>query len=75
MAKGENHEGKRRERDAVREFQAIYEENFWSTWLREGERGKEERRARAEKNEEEKGEKRKTEEEKEENETGTVKRR
>ena len=34
-------------------------ENFWSSWLREDERGKEERMAKAEKKEEEKGEKRK----------------
>ena len=46
-----------------------------SSWLREDERGKEERMAKAEKNEEEKGEKRKREEEKEENETVTIKRR
>ena len=60
------------EGNAVREFQAMHEENFWSNWLREDERGKEERTARAEKNEEEKGEKRKREDEKEENETGTL---
>ena len=63
------------EGDAVREFQAMHEENFLSNWLREDESGKEERNARTEKNEEEKGEKRKREEDKEENETGTVKRR
>ena len=46
---------------------------FWSNWLREDERGKEERTAKAEKNEEETGEKRKREVEKEENKTGRVK--
>ena len=63
------------EGDAVRriEHKAVHDENFWSTWLREDSRGKEERKARAEKNEEEKGEKR--EEEKEENERRTVNRR
>ena len=53
----------------------MHEEDFWSSWLREDERGKEERMAKAERNEEEKGEKMKREEEIEENETGTVKRR
>ena len=61
--------------DAVREYKAIHEENFWSSWLRKEERGKEEKTARAEKKEEERGEKRKREEEKAENETGTVTRR
>ena len=46
------------EGDAVREYRAMHEENFWSSWLWEDERGKEERMAKAEKNEEEKGEKR-----------------
>ena len=63
------------EGDAVREYKAMHEENFWSSWLREDERGKERRMAKAEMNEVEKGEKRKGEEEKEENETGTVKRK
>ena len=63
------------EGDAVREYKATHEENFWSSWLREEERGTEERMAKTEKNEEEKGDKRKREEEKEENETVTVKRR
>ena len=63
------------EGDAVREYKAMHEENFWSNWLKEDERGKEERKARAEENEEERGEKRKREEENEENETGTVRRR
>ena len=63
------------EGDAVRENRAMHEENFWNSWLREDERGKEERTARAEKNEEERGEKRIIEEEKEENQTGSVKRR
>ena len=62
------------EGDVVREYKAMHEENFWSSWPREDERGKGERTAKAEKKEEEKGEKRKSEEEKE-NETGTVKRR
>ena len=43
---------------AVREYVAMHEENFWSSWLSEDERGKEKRMAKAEKNEEEKGEKR-----------------
>ena len=59
--------------DVVRECKAMHEEDFWSSWKREGERGKEERMAKAEKNEEEKGEKRKREEEKEENETDLLK--
>ena len=63
------------EGDPVRGYKGMHEENFWSNWPREDERGKEERTARAEKNEEEKGEKRKREEEKEENQTGTVRRR
>ena len=37
------------EGDAVRKFKAVHEENFWSKWLREDERGKEERIAKAEK--------------------------
>ena len=45
------------EGDAVRECRAVHEENFWSSGLREDERGKEERTARAEKNEEERCEK------------------
>ena len=63
------------EGDAVREYRAMHEENFWSSCLREDERGKEERMAKAEKNEEEKGEKRKREEEEEENKSGRAKRR
>ena len=63
------------EGDGEREYTAMHEEYFWSSWLREDERGKEESMAEAEKNEEEKGEKRKREEEKEENGTVTVKRR
>ena len=50
-------------------------EHVESSWLREDERGEEERTARAEKKEEEGGEKRKRVEEKEENEMETVKRR
>ena len=34
----------------------MHEENFWSNWLREDERGKEERMAKTEKNEEERRE-------------------
>ena len=45
------------EGDAVRENRTMHEENFWSSWLRENVRGREERVAKAEKNEEEKGEK------------------
>ena len=63
------------EGDAVREYRAVHEENFWSSWLREEEGSKEERTAQAEKKEEQRGEKRQREEEKEENETETVKRR
>ena len=62
--------------DAVREYKTMHEENFFSSWLREFMRGKEERAAKAsEKNEKESGEKRKREEEKEENQTERVKRR
>ena len=49
------------EGDAVREYRAMHEENFWSSWPREDERGKKEKTKR--------------EEEKEEKETVTVKRR
>ena len=45
----------------------MHEEDFWSKWLREDHRGKEERMAKAERKEEETSEKRKREEEKEEN--------
>ena len=63
------------EGDVVRENKAMHQEDFWSSWLRDGEKSKEERTAEAEvKGEEEEG-KRQREEEKEENETGTVKRR
>ena len=41
--------------DAVRECKAMHEENFWRNWLREDERGKEERTAKSEKNEEKRG--------------------
>ena len=63
------------EGDVVKESKAMHEEDFWSSWPREDERGKEERMAKAERNDEEKGETRKREEEKEEIETRTVKRR
>ena len=59
---------------AVREYRTMHEENFWNSWPREDERGKEEKMAKTEKNEE-RGEKRKREEDREENETVTVKRR
>ena len=52
------------EGDAAREYKVMQEEGFWSSWLREGEKSKEERKVKAEGNEEEKGEKRKREEEK-----------
>ena len=38
-----------KEGDVVKEFQAMHEEDFWSSWLREDERGKEERMAKTEK--------------------------
>ena len=60
------------EGDVVREFKAMHEEDFWSSWLREDEK---EREAEAEGKGEEEGEKRKREEEIEENETVTVERR
>ena len=48
------------EGDVVKEFKAMHEEDFWSSWLREDERGKVERMAKkTERKEEEKGEKRK----------------
>ena len=34
------------EGDAAREYKAMHEENFWSSWLRGDERGKEERMAK-----------------------------
>ena len=37
------------EGDVVREFQAMQEEDFWSRWLREDEKSKEEREVEAEK--------------------------
>ena len=30
----------------MKEFKAMHEEDFWSSWLREDERGREERKAR-----------------------------
>ena len=39
------------EGDVAREYKAMHEENFWSSWLREDERGKGERMAKAEKKE------------------------
>ena len=77
LGKRKNNEERRElpneEGDVVRECKAMHEEDFWSSWIREDERGKEERTAKAEKNEEEKGEKRKRVEEKEENETNLLK--
>ena len=35
------------EGDAVREYKAMHEENFWSNWPREDERSKEERTTKA----------------------------
>ena len=35
------------EGDVVEQFQAMHEENFLSSWLREDERGKEERMAKS----------------------------
>ena len=62
------------EGDAVREYNALHEENVLSSWLREDGREKEERRAKmSDENEEERGEKRKRKEEKEENKTERVK--
>ena len=36
------------EGDVVREFQAMHEEDFWSSWVREDEKSKEERKDEAE---------------------------
>ena len=60
------------EGDVVRESEAVHEEDFWSSWLREGEKSKGESKIEAEGKREVEGEKRKREEEKEENETVTV---
>ena len=62
------------EGDVVREYKAMHEEDFWSSWLREDEKSKEERKVETEEGGVE-GEKRKREEEKEEHETETVTRR
>ena len=59
------------ESDVVREYEAMHEEDFWSSWPREDERGKEEGKAKTERKEE----RVKREEQKEENEAVTVKRR
>ena len=37
------------EGNAVKEYKAMHEEDFWSSWLREDERSKEERKAKTEK--------------------------
>ena len=56
------------EGDVIREYKAMHEENFLSSWSREDGREKEERTVEmSNENEEEKGEKRRREEEKEEN--------
>ena len=47
------------EGDVVSQFKAMHEEDFWSSWLREDEKSKEERKAEAEGKGEEEGEKRK----------------
>ena len=51
----------------------MHEEDFWSCWLREDERGKQERKAKTERKEEERV-KRGKKKQNEENETVTVKR-
>ena len=59
------------EGDAVREYKAMHEENFLSSWLREDWREKEERLVKmSDENEDERGETLKREGEKEENKTG-----
>ena len=63
------------EGDVVREHKTMHEEDFWSSWLREDEKSKEERKVEAEGKGEVEGEKRKREGEKEDNETVTVERR
>ena len=79
LGKRKNNEGKRKipneEGDVVRKCEAMHEEDFRSSWLREDEKSEEERKVEAEEKGEVEGEKRKREEEKEEKETGTVKRR
>ena len=60
MAKGkiikERGEFLNEEGDVVKELKAVHEEDYWSSWLREDERGKEERKAITEKEKkEEKG--------------------
>ena len=37
--------------DVVREYKAMHEEDFWSSWLREDEKSNEERKAEAEEKE------------------------
>ena len=44
--------------DVVKEFKALHGEDFWSSWLREDERGKEERKAKTVRKKEEKEERR-----------------
>ena len=61
--------------DVVREFKAVHEEDFWSSWLREGEKSKGENKVEAEGKGEVEGEKKKRGEEKEENETVKVKKK
>ena len=66
------------EGDVITEYQAMHEENFLSSWLREGwerTRWEEEWRQKERETEEEKGKKRTREKEKNENETVSAKRR
>ena len=72
FGKGENHERELLNEvgDEVREYRAMHEENFRSSWPREEERGKEARTARAEKKEQERYEKRKRGERRKRNEDG-----
>ena len=64
------------EGDAVREYKAVHEENFLSSWAREDGREKEEGTVgMGNESKEERSEKRRREREKEENGTGSVKRR
>ena len=60
------------EGDVVREYKAMHEEDFWSSWLREDEKSKEERKLKLREKEKKRV---KREEEREEIETATVKRR
>ena len=46
------------EGDVVRECKAMHEEDFWSSWLREDEKSKEDRKLREKKEEKRGGERR-----------------